>query len=78
MWYKLDLVIPPPSSADLSPEQYRDEPHEVEAWEEAFDLFKGLRPGARGTVKIEGRAYTMPETSSYVIDRSKLPSYIIN
>lgn len=71
---------PPPSSIETIKSHggsaYQNEPHELAAHREAFDLFKALRPHARGTLRIGGKSYTVPNQSSYVVDLSEFPAYI--
>lgn len=71
---------PPPSSLEIIKNHgrsvYEDEPHEVEAHTEAFDLFRALRPHAKGTLRIGERSYTVPEQSSYKINLDDLPDFI--
>lgn len=67
---------PPPFSASLSAEDYTNEPHEIDAWNEALHLFKKIRTEASGSFVTSGRKFTVPEESRYKQETSQLPDYI--
>ena len=48
-----------------SPENYFDDPHEVDATNEALDLFKGIFPNASGGFNWGHRRFEIPTQSTY-------------
>lgn len=57
-----DNVTP---SGSLSEQEYRDNEHEDEAWQESVDVFKKVYPNANGEVTPNGKIYRIPEQTSY-------------
>jgi hypothetical protein len=45
---------------------YRNDRHEIEAWEEAMHVIKKLYPQASGAPEINGRLYEVPKVSKYL------------
>lgn len=55
----------PVPNRTLSLQEYANNRHEIEAWLEALDAFKGRYPNATGDTTINGKAYTIPDSSTY-------------
>ena len=63
-FYRGDKMIPAPKGNKFTSNYYIQN-QEVEAWNEALDLFKKIHPNSQGGFTFGTKRYLVPKTSSY-------------
>lgn len=59
-----ETLRPTPTPPD---EEYDNDPHEIEAWDEALHAFKFRYPNASGSISVGPNTFHVPDRSRYTI-----------